>query len=70
MWAKHSLAAVQDSINFYDGSLLHIINWNILQEKLLKLDFKGQEPINWVVEELQKLCSTDKVEFTSLSDEE
>ena len=70
MWAKHSLAAVQDSINFYFGSLLHIINRNILQEKLLKLDFEGQEPNNRVAEKLQKLCSTDKVEFTSLSDEE
>ena len=34
------------------------------------MDFKGEEPDSDYVKDLKKLCSTDKVELVSLSDEE
>ena len=51
---------------------LHIINWTIFisQEKFLKLDYSGLQPDSDDLERLKKICSTDNVEFVSLSNEE
>ena len=34
------------------------------------MDYRGRQPDSRDVEDLKKLCSTDKVELVSLSDEE